>query len=95
MSGPRLIYQNPKDFTGEVTVTRKPDTAIEGTPVRAYALVSVTSSGYRTTGDVYIGTQSGLPRRAISIDVPATGSRTTTYDFYDYGVRITIALPNC
>jgi len=68
-------------------VVRKPDTVIDGMPVHAYANIS--SSG----GTLYIGAQTGLPRRAVLVDKQS--GKTVTVDFYDYGAPITITLPPC
>lgn len=69
-----------KDTTTEVV--RKPDTVIDGTPVHAYA-------DAKTKGELYVGAQTGLPRRAVDPAKPATA------DLYDYGAPITITPPPC
>jgi hypothetical protein len=62
---PARFFPDPTEFKGELTVSRKPDTEIEGTPVHDYAYVEVAPGGSRSDGDVYIETQSGLPRRVL------------------------------
>jgi hypothetical protein len=69
-----------KDTTTEVV--RKPDTVIDGTPVHTYA-------DAKTGDELYVGAETGLPRRAVDHEKNATA------DFYDYGVPITITLPPC
>ncbi len=75
-------------------VVRKPDTVIDGTPVRAYA-AEQNVDGARSTGAAYIGAQNGLPRRLVSTHQGDSGPVTETIDFYDYGAKITIVLPPC
>lgn len=87
-------FKDPADFQGEITVTRQQDTAIDGTPVRAYAYETI-QSGIRSTGVIYVGTQNGLPRRGVDTYSGDNGPMTATLDYYDYGAKITIALPNC
>ncbi len=67
-------------------VVRKPDTVIDGTPVHAYG----DPSGKAT---LYVGAQTGLPRRLVDTD-RETG-KTSSGDFYDYGVPIAITMPPC
>lgn len=69
-----------KDTTTEVI--RRPDTVIDGTPVRGYA-------DAKTNDELYVGAQTGLPRRVLD------SQKTFTADFYDYGVPITITPPPC
>jgi len=73
-----------KDVT---EVVRKPDMVIEGMPVRTYAAAS--GSG----ATLYVGVQTGLPRRLVHVDQQS--GKTATIDFYDYGAPITIMLPSC
>src|SRR2546427_2068441 len=78
-----------------VEASRGPDTEIEGTPVRTYTYTLVTTitspdkkeRTVTTKITVYVGTQTGLPRREI------TG--TLTMDYYDYDAKIEMALPPC
>jgi len=66
-------------------VARRPNTVIDGTPVHTYVDAS-------NPGDIlYIGTQTGLPRRFIDGDKESGG----TGDCYDYGSRVTVTLPPC
>lgn len=81
-------------MTGEITATRKTDTVIDGTPVRTYAIDKI-EDGARSTGAAYIGAQNGLPRRLVDTYPGDNGPVTMTLDFYDYGAKIAIALPNC
>ena len=39
----------------------------------------------------YVGTQTGLPRRAVTLG----GRSDATVDFYDYGAKIDIQPPSC
>ena len=73
-----------KDMT---EVVRKPDAVIEEMPVHTYA----DASGGGAT--VYVGVQTGLPRRLFLFDKKS--GKTGTVDFYDYGAPITITLPLC
>lgn len=75
-------------------VVRKSDTVIDGTPVRAYAAEQIVD-GARSTGAAYVGAQNGLPRRLITTYQGDNGPVTETIDFYDYGAKITIAMPPC
>lgn len=75
-------------------VVRKPDTVIDGTPVRAYAVEQIVD-GARSTGAGYIGAQNGLPRRLVDTHPGDNGPVTETIDFYDYGAKITITMPPC
>lgn len=68
-------------------VIRRPDTVIDGIPVHTYAPAS--GGG----GALYVGVQTGLPRRMVLVDKQS--GKTATIDFYDYGAPITIALPPC
>ena len=74
--------------TGTIDVARGADTNIEGTPVHTY--ISNNSNGSKDT--VYVGSQTGLPRRIIS---QKTGGQQTMIDYYDYGANIVIKLPPC
>ncbi|HLW48812.1 MAG TPA: hypothetical protein VKW09_13720 [bacterium] len=65
-----------------VEAVRKPDTVIDGMPVHVYANAN---SGE----ELYVGAQTGLPRRYYSSD------KRVTADFYDYGAPITITPPPC
>jgi hypothetical protein len=83
-----------RDVTGEITVTRKSNTEIDGTSVRVYAIDKI-EDGARSTGAAYLGAQNGLPRRVVDPYPSDDGPVTATIDFYDYGAQIAIALPNC
>ena len=89
-SRPAQFFHDPTEFNGQVTVSRKPDTEIEGTPVHDYAYVQVAPGGLRSSGDVYLETQSGLPRRVL---IAGSGDKAGTLDYYDYGAAISITLP--
>jgi hypothetical protein len=86
---PAQFFHDPTEFSGEVTISRKPDTEIEGTAVHDYAYIEVAPGGSRGSGDVFLGAQSGLPRRGLITE----GSKAGTLDYYDYGANITITLP--
>src|SRR5262252_3157256 len=51
-SRPAQLVRDPTEFSGDLTVSRKPDTEIDGTPVHDYAYVQVASGGSRSDGDV-------------------------------------------
>jgi hypothetical protein len=89
-SRPARFFPDPTEFSGELTVNRRPDTEIEGTAVHDYAYVQVAPRGSRSSGDVYLETQSGLPRRVL---ITGGGDKTGTLDYYDYGATISITLP--
>jgi hypothetical protein len=72
-----------------LTVSRRPDAEIDGTPVHDYGYIEIASGGSRNSGDVFLGTQSGLPRRVLITE----GGRAGALDYYDYGANITITLP--
>ncbi len=86
--GPLEMQRDNRDIT--VEVTRGPDTLIDGAPVRTYVYAHFY---YKTT--LYVGTQSGLPRRAVTAAPSALGSGEQTIDYYDYGSKIEITLPPC
>lgn len=75
--------------TGELTIGRKPDTSIDGVPVRAYTYLFQQGGGAMVRGDVFTGTRTGLPLR-ITAETP--GRRVVTRD-YDYGTKIAFTLP--
>lgn len=84
-SRPIVLFDVDKMRKDMTEVVRKPDTVIDGTPVRAYVDPS-------NPGDIlYVGAKTGLPRRFVDADKESGG----TGDFYDYGARITITLPPC
>lgn len=89
-TGMNIPYKDPTSLTGDVTVTRKPDTNIDGTPVHAYAYITLSPGGPRNSGDAFVGAQTGLPRRVVNVE---PDGKTTTLDYYDYGVKIAITLP--
>ena len=69
------------------TISRKPDSVIDGAPAHAYEVVAEEGPGQSYPLTVYIGSQTGLPRRFVDTEI--------TGDYYDYGAKISIALPNC
>lgn len=82
------------------TITRQPDSVIDGTPTHAYGVtLDGARGGQSIPATIYIGAQTGLPRRVVTTVTVAnqgtTRSRTTTLDFYDYGTKINVVLPNC
>ncbi len=84
------IWKQP----GEVTVARSQDLVIDGMPTRAYAFTRTGTSKGRTVTmnyKLYVGGQTGLPRR---LEVLGAVARET-FDYYDYGTKITITLPPC
>jgi len=86
---PGQCFRDPTEFSGEMTVSRRPDTEIEGTAVHDYGYIEVAPGGARSSGDVFLGTQSGLPRRVLITE----GAKAGALDYYDYGATITITLP--
>jgi hypothetical protein len=95
------FFKDPEDFDGEYTITRQPDTTIDGTPVNAYGIVIRGSrGGGQITGTISIGTETGLPRRNVFTVAGVSGqgggmTGTSTTDFDDFGAKIAIVLPNC
>lgn len=89
-----LPPQDLKDYmasgaTGELTIGRKPDASINSLPVHAYTYL-FKQAGATVRGDVFIGTQTGLPLRSTS-ETP--NGRVVTRDYYDYGAKLAFALP--
>ncbi len=83
------IWKQP----GEVTVARSQNLVIDGMPTRGYAFTRIGTSRGRTVTmnyKLYVGVQTGLPRR-----LEISGGARETFDFYDYGAKITITLPPC
>jgi len=85
---------DPTDLQGLVKATRGAETSINRTPVRAYTFsheVMVEGRPTMQSTTVYVGTQTGLPRRSVE------GLVIGPYilDYYDYGAKIDIALPDC
>ncbi|HLW60529.1 MAG TPA: hypothetical protein VKV57_11485 [bacterium] len=95
------FFKDPEDFDGEYTITRQPDTTIDGTPVHAYGIVMrAPRGGGQITGTISIGTETGLPRRNVFTIAGVSGqgggtTGTSTTDFYDLGAKIAIVLPDC
>lgn len=80
------------DRKGEVTVTRVSGLVIGGMQTHGYAYTQTFEiSGISLTMKerLYVGVQTGLPLRQIT----DTGKTTSTFDYYDYGAKITIAPP--
>lgn len=80
------------DRKGEVTVTRVPDLVIGGMQTRGYAYTQtfeISGISLTTKERLYVGVQTGLPLRQIT----DTGQTTSTFDYYDYGAKITITPP--
>jgi hypothetical protein len=77
-----------------VHVARQPEVFIVGAPARAYLLTYTFQGrgpGHQTA--LYVDRKTGLPRRSVT---PSTqGAGTIVSSYYDYGVRIAIALPRC
>ncbi len=91
---PVQVPSDPSAVQGTVEAARGPDAAIDGTPVHTYLYTSTISAQgqsivVKTT--LYVGTQTGLPRRMIN----SAGGHDSTIDYYDYGAKIDIALPPC
>lgn len=86
---------NPTEMIqGPVDVSRGADTVIAGTAVRTYiyryaATVQRQTVKVKTT--LYVGTQTGLPRRAVT----SGGREGATIDYYDYDAKIDIRLLPC
>jgi hypothetical protein len=89
-------FPEPTDRQGELTVTRKDDTVIDGVPVHLYDYTMVVN-GVQVDGEMYLGIQSGLPRRTVETYATNSGLQTTTKDYFDYGVKVVppITLPQC
>jgi len=76
-----------REGSGTIDVSRGADTNIEGTPVHTYIS---TSNGGKDT--IYVGSQTGLPRRIVS---DKSSGQPTTIDYYDYGANIVLTMPPC
>ena len=95
-AGPRPPVSELKDLFSEVEVSRRPDTVIAGAPVHTYNLTSAIRGGdqtAKTTTIIYVGIQTGLPRRSVT-RYPLSAEEVVI-DYYDYGAPITITLPAC
>ena len=82
----------PGDQT--VTVTRVQGLVIDGMPTRGYDYTFTNQvQGRPSTSHqkLYVGVQTGLPRRA-SMEGDGYAS---SIDYYDYGAKITITPPSC
>jgi len=93
--------EDPQD-TSVYTVARKPDSVIDGTAVHVYGVtIASPRGGQEISETIYIGTQTDLPRRVVTTvaitmaNQGTTQTMTSTANFYDYGAKITIVLPNC
>jgi len=87
---------NPTEaIQGPVDVSRGADTVIAGTAVRTYTYrYAATTQGQTVKGEtttLYVGTPTGLPRRAVT----SGGGEDVTIDYYDYGAKIDIRLLPC
>jgi hypothetical protein len=89
-SRPGPFFRDPTEWSGDImTVSRRPDTDIDGTPVHDYVYtftIGIAPRESRSSGEVFLETHSGLPRRVL---VTSGGA----FDYYDYGANITITLP--
>jgi len=87
------IPRAPETAPGTLAMARELDARIDDLPVRAYHIVASAMRLYvggaaASEMTMYVGVQTGLPRRIVMDD-------SETWDFYDYGARITIRLPPC
>lgn len=83
------IWKQP----GEVTVARSQNLVIDGMPTRGYDFTRTGTSKGRTITmkyKLFVAVQTGLPRR-----LEVSGGARETFDFYDYGAKITITPPPC
>ncbi len=90
------FFPKAEDIPAEqtVTVTRAPDLVIDGMPTRGYDYTFTSQvQGRPSTSHqkLYVGVQTGLPRRALW----EADGYTSTFDYYDYGAKITITPPSC
>jgi hypothetical protein len=83
-AGDRPLF-DPTKATGTYTVSRGPDTVIDGTPV--HTIFSARAGRDKDT--LYVGAQNGLPRRVVDAE------GRNTIDYYDYGASVVITLPPC
>ncbi len=84
----------PTSVPGPVKTARGAETTIGATPVRTYTYswqVLVEGKYITRTTTVYVGMQTGLPRRSVSPLVRGD----YILDYYDYGAHIEIPLPPC
>jgi hypothetical protein len=75
-------------------VARSQDVVIDGMATHAYTFTRTGTANGRTVTmnyKLYVGGQTGLPRR---LEVVGAVARET-FDYYDYGAKITITLPPC
>jgi len=77
--------------TVEIAVARGADTTIARESVHTYTMTATGSGLPTATTTLYVGAESGLPRRVV---VPTITSELTI-DYYDYGARLDIPLPLC
>jgi hypothetical protein len=84
ISAPSFLAEIDK-HKNEVTALRRPDALIDGVPVRVY------TDGAGST--LYVGAQTGLPRRLVAVD--SQSGKGDTLDFFDYGAKLSITLPPC
>jgi hypothetical protein len=80
------IWKQP----GKVTVARSRNLVIDGMATRGYDFTRTGPSKGRTITMKYGPVQTGLPRR-----LEVSGGARETFDFYDYGAKITLTLPPC
>jgi len=93
---PLVPKLDPTAIQGTVEVARAPDAAIDGQPMHVYAYTAEASGGVMgVSGEIkttlYVGVDSGLPRRAVV----GASRGDQAIDFYDYGTPIQITLPPC
>lgn len=77
-----------------VTVTRAQDLVIDGMPTRGYDYTftgQVQGRPFTNHQKLYVGVPNGLPRRALW----ESDGYTSTFNYYDYGAKITITPPSC
>lgn len=91
---PLTSEPEPSSVPGPVKTSRGAETTIGAAMVRTYTYpwqVLVESKYITRTTTVYVGQQTGLPRRSISPLVRGD----YILDYYDYGAHIEISLPHC
>lgn len=86
------VEELPREQT--VTVARVQGLVIDAMPTRGYDYTFTSQvQGRPATSHqkLYVGVQTGLPRRALM----EGDGYTSTIDYYDYGTKITITPPSC
>lgn len=77
-------------LSDKIIAAKGPIAMIDGVATQSY---TYTLAGQGYTIRLYVTIADGLPKRMEGLD--STGAVESTFDYYDYGVPITIDLPAC